>query len=249
MLNRKKGAVGEVKFVFDIQVNSVTLKKPGQNLEKDCSVSVLIERGGKHHIATTEKEAKVGSTGDAVVIIAESLSLEATMYQEASGSYQEKVAKVTVRKRKRGIMQSHVPVGQTSLPLHSIIEEGNQPIDRTFLLEQCTFPGSQIQLVIRFRRLDGKPSLVTSDSQKLTTADSESNPNSHNHSTASETYAPAPTGKPVKPAGMVKPVPTVENLDTFPAQSGFTTTVCTNQHDIYIVSFVFCLIVFSTSFM
>jgi chromosome segregation ATPase len=223
MLNRKKGAVGEIKFVFDIQVNSVTLKKPGQNLEKDCTVSVLIERGGKHYINTTEKEAKVGSTGDAVVIIAESLSLEATMYQEASGLYQEKVAKVTVRKKKRGMMQSHVSIGQTTLSLHSIIEEGNQPIDRSFFLEQCTFPGSQIQLVIRFRRLDGKPALAISDSQKLTNGDAESNVNSHNHLAASDAQGPAPSQKPLRPVDTEKPVPKVQP-DSPPVPPSFTTT-------------------------
>lgn len=189
MLNRKKsGAVGEIKFMFDIQINSVTLKKPGQSLEKDCTVSVLIERGSKHHINTTEKEAKVGSTGDAVIIIAETLSLEATMYQEASGTYQEKVGKLTVRKRKRGMMQSHVAIGQTSLPLHAFIEEGTQPIDRTFLLEQSAFPGSQIQLVIRYRRLDGKPALSSSASQQsINTSD-------HGFS------APSPAAAPAAPA-------------------------------------------------
>lgn len=219
MLNRKKaGAVGEIKFVFDIQINSVTLKKPGQNLEKDCTVSVLIERGSKHHVATTEKEAKVGSTGDAVIIIAETLSLEATMYQESTGSYQEKVGKLTVRKRKRGMMQSHAAIGQTSLPLHSFIDEGVQPIDRTFLLEQSTFPGSQIHLVIRYRRLDGKPALTTADSQKFVAQDSgDDTPQQHHHLPAS--IPPSTSQLPSHPIAKVtntnKPPPVPQREPSF----------------------------------
>lgn len=115
------------------------------------------------------------------------------MYQEASGAYQEKVGKLTVRKRKRGMMQSHVAIGQTSLPLHAFIEEGTQPIDRTFLLEQSAFPGSQIQLVIRYRRLDGKPALSSASSQQsINTSD-------HGFSAPSPAAPPAPAPNTTKP--------------------------------------------------
>lgn len=167
MLTRKKSQnVAEVKVVFDIAIRTLTLKKPGAALEKDCTLSILIERGSKH-LTTSEKEVRVNpSTGDAVIVIADTLSLEATMHQAGlSGGYQEKTGKLTVRKKKRGMMTSHISIGALPLPLHSFLENGDQPIDRTFVLEQCPFPGSQIALSIRFRRLDGKPTLVSQNSQ------------------------------------------------------------------------------------
>lgn len=183
MLSKKKSlSVTEVKFVFDILIKQIILKKPGQALEKDSTVSVLVERGSKH-LTTGEKEIKLNTTGDAVISVGESLTLDATMYQENQGAYQEKIGKLTVRKRKRGLMSSHAPIGQMSLALHNLLEEAAQPVEKTCLLEQSSFPGSQIVLSITFRRLDGKAilpaihfSLPPSDSTKsLASAASSSN--------------------------------------------------------------------------
>jgi hypothetical protein len=156
MLGRKKSAsITEIKYNFDIQVRAIILKKPSNTI--DGTISVLLERGSKY-LSTGEKESRLDSNGDACANFAEVLNLEATMYF-ANNNFQEKVAKLSIRKKKRGLMTSHSVIGTVSLPLHTIIEENEQPLDKSYLLENCSFPGSKINLLIKFRRADGKPNL------------------------------------------------------------------------------------------
>lgn len=183
MLNRRKSTI-EAKYVFEIHLQTITLKKPGAQLEKDATISVLLERGSKH-IQSTEKDYKLSTSGDAIIQSNETLSLDATLYQDGS-SIQEKVGKLIIRKKKRGMMTSHTPIGSFSLPLHVFAEETHQPIEKSFLVEQCPFPGSQVTASIKFRRVDGK-STTTSNTAPVATT----NPSS------SAAPPPVPTSDPV----------------------------------------------------
>lgn len=152
---RMKNANGE-KFAVDVYVQEVILKKTGTTLEKDSSISLAVERG-KKFITSTEKEPKMTSSGDSIVEFNENLSLDATLFPDARGKYQEKVGKLIVRKKKRGFMSSHVNIGAISLPLHTLVHE-DQPFEKNYLLENCSYPGSQIHVAISMRSIDDNTS-------------------------------------------------------------------------------------------
>lgn len=155
MLMRMKSTTGE-KFSVDVYVQEILLKKTGTTLEKDSSISLAIERG-KKFVTSSEKEPKMTSNGDSIIEFNENLSLDATLFPDPKGKYQEKIGKLMVRKKKRGLMSSHVTIGVISLPLHSLVYE-DQPFEKTFLLENCTYPGSQIHVAIAMRSLDDNTS-------------------------------------------------------------------------------------------
>lgn len=155
MLMRMKSTTGE-KFSVDVYVQEVVLKKTGTALEKDSSISLAIERGNRF-VHSSEKEPKMTSNGDSIIGFNENLSLDATLFPDAKGKFQEKVGKLLVRKKKKGLMSTHVNVGVITLPLHNLVHE-DQPYEKTYLLENCSFPGSQIHIAIAMRSLDDNTS-------------------------------------------------------------------------------------------
>ena len=53
-----------------------------------------------------------------------------------------------VRKKKKGFMVSgYQSIGSIDIKLNDILDE-QQPFEKTFLLKECTFPGSSLQVVI-----------------------------------------------------------------------------------------------------
>ncbi len=144
---------GGEKFFVDVYVQHVLLKKTSGSLEKDALLSLSIERG-KHNIFSADKEAKLNNNGDSLVEFNESMTLEATLYSDGKGKYLEKIGKLMVRKKKKGLMSSsYIPIGSISLPLHELVHEIDT-VEKTVLLENCRFPGSQMLLAISFRSTD-----------------------------------------------------------------------------------------------
>ena len=177
MLMRMKSTTGE-KFSVDVYVQEVVLKKTGTTLEKDSSISLAVERGHKF-ITSTEKEPKMTSNGDSIVEFNENLNLDATLFPDPKGKYQEKTGKLIVRKKRKGLMSSHVTIGAITLSLHQLVLE-DQPVEKTYLLENCSYPGSQIHVAIALRSLE-----ENSNHRK-----SETMPR---HSINSTTSSPAPS--------------------------------------------------------
>lgn len=142
------------KFYVDIFVQNVVLKKTLGSLEKDASLSVAVERG-KHLIASGEKEPTLMPNGDSLIEFNEKLSLEATLYSDGKGRYLEKTGKLILRQKKRGLVSSSFStIGAITLALHDLVYE-NDTVERSVLLENCRYPGSQIVLAISFRSADG----------------------------------------------------------------------------------------------
>lgn len=141
------------KYFVDVYVQHVLLKKTTGSLEKDALLSLAIERG-KHNIVSAEKEAKLNTNGDSLVEFNETMTLEATLYSDGKGRFLEKMGKLMIRKKKKGLMtSSYVPIGSISLPLHDLVYE-NDTVERSVLLENCRYPGSQMLLAISFRNMD-----------------------------------------------------------------------------------------------
>jgi hypothetical protein len=138
------------KYIVDVRIQSVILKKTSGTLEKDALVSISIERG-KHVVNSAEKEGKSLSTGDSLFEFHETLSLEVTMYSDGRGVYKEKVGKIVVRQNKKGFMSnSYISLGTLGLRFHELIKDDDNS-DSEVLLENCRYPGSKLSLAIGFR--------------------------------------------------------------------------------------------------
>jgi hypothetical protein len=141
---RKKSALEE-KMTFSIIFQQVLLKKVDKALEKE-PISVLLERGSRS-LHSGDKDVRILRNGDATIEFNETFSLDATMLQER-GRYVEKIGKIILRKKKKGLMGSiFVELGSVQLPLHSLITE-ELPVAKTMLLEKCAYPGSQISISV-----------------------------------------------------------------------------------------------------
>ena len=143
------------KFNVVLTVHHLVLKKPGNTLDKDSTISVAVERGSKL-VTSAEKEAVVNSSKDGVAEFHESLALEATLYPTdvSNSKFQEKIAKVQIRKRKKTFMgASHQVIGDLSLALHELVRE-EMPIDTKQLIQHCTYPGSEITYSLEIQPAD-----------------------------------------------------------------------------------------------
>jgi hypothetical protein len=162
------------KFSVILTVHHLVLKKPGNTLDKDSTISIAVERGS-HLVTSAEKDAVVNSTKDAVVEFHESLTLDATLYpvDNTSHKFQEKIAKVMIRKRKKTFLgSSHQIIGQINLPIHELVRE-EMPIDAKNLLQNCTYPGSDLTYSLEIQPIDDpqhRPSLTAANSSHLNTS-------------------------------------------------------------------------------
>ena len=165
------------KYWVDIYVQNVLLKKAAGALEKDAQISLSIERG-KHVVNSADKECKPTALGDLIVEFNETLTVEATMYPEGNGNYQEKTGKLLVRQKKKGFMTStHIPLGVLNLRFHELIHDEDDNHQRDVLLENCKYPGSKASIAIVFRSADGnsekddsfgaRTHLTSNESQKV----------------------------------------------------------------------------------
>ena len=97
------------KVVFTIEVRSISNLLPAlAHLEKDAILSVCFERGGKMSCSTGVRFDPTSPGNSGTLEFNQKLALVATLYQESSGSFQEKTAKV-----------STLPLSIHPLPTHA----------------------------------------------------------------------------------------------------------------------------------
>jgi hypothetical protein len=145
------GSATAEHYLFQIDVRHVLLKKTGV-IEKGALFATFVERG-KHSASTQDKEGLATANGDFTIVFNEKLSLEATLYRNAIGEFQEKKGKLSLKKKKKGFLSGgHTVVGSIELNFHLLALE-NESLVKTQLLEGCSFPGSQIQYIVRFRSM------------------------------------------------------------------------------------------------
>jgi hypothetical protein len=108
------------KVVFTIEVRSIRNLSLA-NVEKDAVLSVCFERGGKMSCSTGIRFDPTRNSG--TLDINEKLSLIATLYQEANGSFQEKTAKLILRQLKTSRLLGNVfkGLGVVSLKLNVLM--------------------------------------------------------------------------------------------------------------------------------
>jgi hypothetical protein len=173
-LFRKEGQ----KFLVSVTIKSVTLKKPGNTIDKDAQISVAIDRGNKH-VSTHERKPNFNELGDAVIQFNhEILKLVSTLYPTdthslpsvslsfASVNFDEKNAKVVIRKKKKNMFGGidFQILGTLYLPLHELVklidageDDVDLPFSKTSVLEQCSsYPGSTIEYEFNIEVLDSE---------------------------------------------------------------------------------------------
>ena len=114
------------KVVFTIEVRNIKNLLPAlAHLEKDAVLSVCFERGGKMSCSTgiSFDPTATGTTG--TLDINQKLALVATLYQETSGSFQEKTAKLILRQLKTSRLLGNVykGLGVVSLKLNVLMQD------------------------------------------------------------------------------------------------------------------------------
>jgi hypothetical protein len=136
------------KFYFQIKVLKLTLSN-SDSLEKDASFHVFIERGNKT-ATTIDREIKKNGNGNCTIDFNDDLAIDTGLTLNAENKYLEKNAKISIRRKKKGLLSNSQVIGTVSLPLNLIAIELEE-VSKTYLLENCSFIGSKIQLIISHR--------------------------------------------------------------------------------------------------
>jgi N-terminal C2 in EEIG1 and EHBP1 proteins len=120
-------------------------------LSDEDEVNVLFERGEKAvstgaHALTQKKDSILSA------VFNETLQLDATMYRDSQGTYQEKVGTLSVRQRKPGVYgqkkDSYKAVGIAKLQLHRYANSSDPDIQETLPLEWCVDNNARLRVVI-----------------------------------------------------------------------------------------------------
>jgi len=164
-----------VKISFDVEVHSVILPHSPQMSGKIANgdmMAVQFERGS-HSIFSGDSPAEVRRNGDVSCEFEETLTLEATLYQDSAGEYREKEGKVELLQRKAGILglkkgrDAFKSIGVVSLQLQALAD--GQPHDVTVPLQWCIAEGAEIKLTISSRAAgEGKNSSSSPAAPRLT---------------------------------------------------------------------------------
>jgi hypothetical protein len=152
------------KFHVQVTVKTVVLKKVGGLDKEGKTVSQALERGKKLSTGQ-EKPLQLLPNGDAMVDFqSESLKVDATLYYDGN-DYAEKVARVLIRRKKKGFMgATYQVVGCATIPIYNLVHE-EMPTEKRQLLENCIYPGSSIEYIIDIHSVDDALSSSISSKQ------------------------------------------------------------------------------------
>jgi hypothetical protein len=107
-------------------------------LDEGDEINILFERGDKH-VCTKTKTVTEKKNGNFAVTFSEVLELNATLYQNSNGLYQEKLGKLTVRQTKagKGGRQVYKAIGVAPLQLHTFMNDSKSQQQITLPLMWC----------------------------------------------------------------------------------------------------------------
>lgn len=152
----KKLGTKKVKVCFIVEVDKVVLPK-SHGLDDNVDHLVIAIEKGNRQIQTQDHVVKVSSiTKDAVCEIQETLRLDVTLYKEATGLYQEKICKINVYQRRRGMSglkiaskDSLKSLGVATLPVHGMAD--GKPYRKVLPLQWSTTDNSFVIVNVHSR--------------------------------------------------------------------------------------------------
>lgn len=147
---KRQGAT-PTPHTFAIEVISITSNL--NEFDVGQKFSVLAERGD-HSISTSDYVSKRDGK-NVVISVNETISLDATLYADSGGPYQEKLGNLVVRQRRLGSAglkqgkEAFKSIGSCSLQLHTYATASNgTPIPLSLPLEVCAFDNAVISIII-----------------------------------------------------------------------------------------------------
>mmetsp|Transcript_21921 Transcript_21921/g.21205 ORF Transcript_21921/g.21205 Transcript_21921/m.21205 type:complete len:403 (-) Transcript_21921:39-1247(-) len=173
----KRKGTNSQKVLFSIEVLSLSNLLPALlNIGHDVMLSVCFERGGKM-CCSTDIPFDTSSTGKGNLFIKQTLSLIATLYQEASGGFQEKSAKLIIRQLKtsRILGEVYKGLGVVSLQLNELMKDLliETSLQKSFPIEMLNGHKSIINVKISSRIItnndDTDLESIMSDSSEMST--------------------------------------------------------------------------------
>jgi hypothetical protein len=138
-------------------VRKITFPRNG-GLSADDSIVVSFERGDKKTTQTSDHNLTRQPNGEFLCNVDETLSLDVTLYKESNGIYAEKIGKVNIYQRRRGLAgakaskESLKSIGICSLPLHGLAD--GKSYEKVLPLTWTSLEGALVHLTITARAAD-----------------------------------------------------------------------------------------------
>lgn len=131
---------------------------PRNGLSADDTIVVSFERGDKKTTQSSDHPLTLQPNGEFLCTVDETLSLDVTLYKESNGLYSEKIGKINVYQRRRGLAgakaskDSLKSIGICSLPLHGLYD--GKSYDKVLPLTWTSLEGALVHLTITARPSD-----------------------------------------------------------------------------------------------